>query len=124
MLSSSCSRLVVDALVSQPRDSLNFFRHAFGTGVCSLGSGGSTGGSGPSFNSFMQVSDTLARTGASPDVSRMSVEADIPVHVDSDASISSMLLSWLLSVLWQKVYCLVGLRQDLLYVSTDLLIIS
>ena len=72
----------------------------------------------------MQVSDTLARTGASPDVSRMSVEADIPVHVDSDASISSMLLSWLLSVLWQKVYCLVGLRQDLLYVSTDLLIIS
>ncbi len=60
------------------------------------------GGSGPGFKHFMQVSGISASTGAwsaSPDVSRISMEDDIPVHMDSDMSLSSILLSWLLSIL-------------------------
>ena len=64
--------------------------------------GVSEGGSGPGLKglkNFMQVSDILASIGASPDVSRTSVEGAIFVHMVSDMSMSSILLSWLLSVL-------------------------
>ncbi|DBB13452.1 TPA: hypothetical protein ACH3X3_004895 [Trebouxia sp. C0006] len=60
-------------------------RSSSGTGVFNLGSRGSGGGSGPGFRNFMQVSGILAGAwSASPDVSRTSVWAAMPVHMDSD----------------------------------------
>ncbi len=109
--SSSCSRSAVNAPVSWAKVSLNGFGSSCGTDVFSLGFWGRGGGSGPGLEKYMQVSDILANIGAwsaSPDVFRISVEGAISVHMDFDMSMSSILLSWLLSVLWRKVYRLCG----------------
>ena len=123
VLSSSYSRFAGDATVSWPKEYLKPFRSCGPDGF-SLGSRGSGVGSGQKLHLLCKAlgSCVLARTGAwyaSPDVSKIIWRVTF-LYMDSDMSMSSVLLSWLPSISWRKCTVYVGAHQDLLHANAGI----